>query len=51
MSDNVILCSGDGCEVKDSCNLHLELTDPATQNHYAVPPLNDDGSCDIYEPV
>ena len=36
MSDNVIY-SGDGCEVKNSCILHLELTDPATQNHYAYP--------------
>jgi len=51
MNDNIILCSGDGCSVKDSCNLHIQLTDPATQSHYAEPPLNEDGSCDIYEQV
>ncbi len=45
---DITMCSGDGCSMKHECYRHTAPPSEYWQSMFVDPPLNEDGSCDMF---
>lgn len=44
---DITKCSGNGCDIKNSCKRFTSKPDPECQSYFVEPPIKD-GSCEMY---